>query len=417
MNLFLEKVDRLKRGSRRAQEQGSLVRSMWWVVCRFPLILVNLIFATNRSDSTPFTLYPSPYTATAESRSTTNLLFSLPLLRSLFITLIITTLTFLPSPPAHAHALQPAYLNIIQRSGNQYEVSWKVPFAGESSVVPLSEEPELPDYCEEVTTRAGYQTTAAMLTRWTVNCGEDGLYGATVHIKGLESALNDVLFRLETADGETYSSVLRAATPSYAVPARGTRPEIAWSYLTLGIGHILSGYDHLLFVLGLVLIVKNRFLLFKTITAFTVAHSITLGAATLGFVNVSQTPTEAVIALSILFLAGELAHGRRGKPGLTERYPWLVALTFGLLHGLGFAGALTSVGLPQSDIPLALLLFNLGVEIGQLIFVFSVLAIMALLKRLRPQWPDWSGWLAPYAIGSLSAFWMIDRIAGFWEVG
>jgi hydrogenase/urease accessory protein HupE len=420
MNLFLEKVDRLKRGSRRAQEQGSLwsvVRSMWWVVCRFPLILVNLIFATNRSDSTPFTLYPSPYTATAESRSTTNLLFSLPPLRSLFITLIITTLTFLPSPPAHAHALQPAYLNIIQRSGNQYEVSWKVPFAGESSVVPLSEEPELPDYCEEVTTRAGYQTTAAMLTRWTVNCGEDGLYGATVHIKGLESALNDVLFRLETADGETYSSVLRAATPSYAVPARGTRPEIAWSYLTLGIGHILSGYDHLLFVLGLVLIVKNRFLLFKTITAFTVAHSITLGAATLGFVNVSQTPTEAVIALSILFLAGELAHGRRGKPGLTERYPWLVALTFGLLHGLGFAGALTSVGLPQSDIPLALLLFNLGVEIGQLMFVFSVLAIMALLKRLRSQWPDWSGWLAPYAIGSLSAFWMIDRIAGFWEVG
>jgi hypothetical protein len=124
-----------------------------------------------------------------------------------------------------------------------------------------------------------------------------------------------------------------------------------------------------------------------------------------------------VIALSILFLAGELAHGRRGKPGLTERFPWLVALTFGLLHGLGFAGALTSVGLPQSDIPLALLLFNIGVEIGQLMFVFTVLAIIAILKRVRPQWPDWSGWLAPYAIGSLSAFWMIDRIAGFWEVG
>jgi hydrogenase/urease accessory protein HupE len=353
---------------------------------------------------TPDTRYPTPDTR-----------YPIP---GILLTLLLTLfLTFFPTPPAYAHALQPAYLNIIQRSGNQFEVSWKVPYAGESSVVPLSEEPELPEYCEEVTSRAGYQTTAAMLTRWTVNCGYEGLYGATIHIKGLEAALNDVLFRLETADGETYSSVLRAANPSFPVPAKGTRPQIAWSYLTLGIGHILSGYDHLLFVLGLVLIVKNRFLLFKTITAFTVAHSITLGAATLGFVNVSQTPTEAVIALSILFLAGELAHGRRGKPGLTERFPWLVALTFGLLHGLGFAGALTSVGLPQSDIPLALLLFNIGVEIGQLMFVFTVLAIIAILMRVRPQWPDWSGWLAPYAIGSLSAFWMIDRIAGFWEVG
>ncbi len=333
------------------------------------------------------------------------------------IALLMTLLLWLPAPLAHAHALQPAYLNIIQRSGNQYEVSWKVPFAGEGSIVPLSEEPEFPDICEEVTTRASYQSPASLLKRWTVNCGSAGLYGQTVHIKELEAALNDVLFRLETTEGETYSSALRASNPSYAVPAKGSRPEIAWSYLRLGIGHILSGYDHLLFVLGLVLIVQNRWLLFKTITAFTVAHSITLGAATLGFVNISQTPTEAVIALSILFLAGELAHGRRGKPGLTERYPWMVALTFGLLHGLGFAGALTSVGLPQADIPLALLLFNVGVEIGQVMFVLVVLVIITLLERVRPQWPEWSGWLAPYAIGSLSAFWCIERVAAFWELG
>ncbi len=334
-----------------------------------------------------------------------------------FLPIILAFCLCLLSTPAQAHALQPAYLNIIQRSGSQYEVSWKVPFAGEGSVVPLGEEPEFPEACQEVTSRAVYPSPAAILTRWTLSCGVDGLYGQTIHIKGLEAALNDVLFRLQTAAGETYSSVLRAANPSYSVPAKGSRPQIAWSYLRLGIGHILSGYDHLLFVLGLVLIVKQRWLLFKTITAFTVAHSITLGAATLGVVNVSQTPTEAVIALSILFLAGELAHGRRGKTGLTERYPWLVALTFGLLHGLGFAGALTAVGLPQTDIPLALLLFNLGVEIGQLMFVFAVLAIMVGLKRIRPEWPAWSGWLAPYAIGSLSAFWCIERVSAFWEVG
>ena len=333
------------------------------------------------------------------------------------LTLFLALLFWLPTPPAHAHALQPAYLNIIQRSGNQYEVSWKVPFAGESAVAPLSEEPEFPEQCADVASRAVYQSPAALLKRWTIRCGEAGLYGQTINIKGLEAALNDVLFRLETADGETYSAVLRATNPSYAIPAKGSRPEIAWSYLKLGIGHILSGYDHLLFVLGLVLIVRNRWLLFKTITAFTIAHSITLGAATLGFVHVSQTPTEAVIALSILFLAAELAHGRRGESGLTERYPWLVALTFGLLHGLGFAGALTAVGLPQADIPLALLLFNVGVETGQAMFVCVVLTIIALLQRARPQWPDWSGWLTPYAIGSLAAFWCIERVAAFWLVG
>lgn len=318
--------------------------------------------------------------------------------------------------PAQAHALQPAYLNILERTHGQFEVSWKVPFASEGSVVPLGEEPEFPPVCEDLTPQATYPSPAAVLKRWTISCGDAGLYGQTVRILGLDLALNDVLFRLETAEEETYSAVLRAGNSSYAVPAPGTRPQIAWSYLRLGIKHILTGYDHLLFVLGLVLIVKRRWVLVKTITAFTVAHSITLGAATLGVVTVSQTPTEAVIALSILFLAGELAHSRWGKPGLTERYPWLVALTFGLLHGLGFAGALTEVGLPHADIPLALLLFNLGVEIGQLSFVMVVLAGIALLKRLRSQWPGWTGWVAPYAIGSLAAFWCIERVAAFWQI-
>ena len=169
----------------------------------------------------------------------------------------------------------------------------------------------------------------------------------------------------------------------------------------------------MLFVLGLVLLVQRKGLLFKTITAFTVAHSITLGAATLEIVNIPQTPTEAVIALSILFLAGELAHRQRGKIGLTENYPWLVALIFGLLHGFGFAGALIEVGLPQAEIPLALLLFNLGVEIGQLLFISVVLTFLFSLEKIPLSFPDWTKWLAPYMICSLSAFWLINRINAF----
>ncbi|MGF1492116.1 MAG: HupE/UreJ family protein [Microcoleaceae cyanobacterium] len=188
--------------------------------------------------------------------------------------------------------------------------------------------------------------------------------------------------------------------------------------MKLGIAHIFSGIDHLLFVLGLVLIVGPSWRLVKTITAFTAAHSVTLGYATLGLVNVPQTPIEAVIALSILFLASELAHSRRGQPGLTEQYPWLVALIFGLLHGFGFAGALSEVGLPQQDIPPALLFFNVGVEMGQLAFVLGVLLLMALIQQLN--WvnqPRWWGWIPTYAIGTLASFWCIQRVVAFWGFG
>jgi len=323
---------------------------------------------------------------------------------------------WLPAGSAQAHALQPAYLNLHERSPGQYEVFWKVPFVGEGVNEPIDEQPEIPATCQPLTSPMVYLQGGGILARWTVDCGEAGLYDQTIPIRGLEASLNDVLFRLETLSGETYSAVLRPDHPAYTVPPRGSHSQIAWSYLQLGVQHILSGYDHLLFVLGLVLIVGHRWALFKTITAFTLAHSITLGAATLGIVNIPQTPVEAVIALSILFLAVELAHRRQGRSGLTERYPWLVALTFGLLHGLGFAGALTAVGLPRSDIPLALLLFNLGVELGQIAFVAGVLAGIALLQKLRSPYPDWVSGIAPYAIGSWSAFWCFQRVAAFWTI-
>jgi hydrogenase/urease accessory protein HupE len=187
--------------------------------------------------------------------------------------------------------------------------------------------------------------------------------------------------------------------------------QVARAYTSLGVEHILGGIDHLLFVLGLLLIVRSRWLLVKAITAFTVAHSVTLGAATLGWVHVPQPPVEAVIALSILFLASELAKQRHGHAGLIEHYPWIVAFTFGLLHGFGFAGALREVGLPENEIPLALLTFNVGVEIGQLLFVGTVLLALAALRRLFLRVPAWIHATPAYGIGTMAAFWWLQRMA------
>jgi hydrogenase/urease accessory protein HupE len=179
----------------------------------------------------------------------------------------------------------------------------------------------------------------------------------------------------------------------------------------LGIEHILLGFDHLLFVLALLILVPNMHMLLWTVTSFTLAHSLTLAAATLGLVHVPQQPVEAVIALSILFVAMEIVHWRQGRPGITRRMPWLVAFTFGLLHGFGFAGALSDIGLPEHAIPLSLLFFNLGVEAGQLMFIAAVLLAWAVLGRIN--WPQWAWRVPVYMIGSLAAFWTLERIIGF----
>jgi hypothetical protein len=197
------------------------------------------------------------------------------------------------------------------------------------------------------------------------------------------------------------------------VPERATKWTVAASYWKIGTIHILEGYDHLLFVLALLLIIPNLWMLFKTITAFTLAHSVSLALATLGVVNMPGAPTEAVIALSILFLAVEIVHSREGRVTFTEKYPWAVALAFGLVHGLGFAGALAEVGLPEREIPLALLMFNVGVETGQILFVCAVLLLIALLRRVPVRWPAGSWRLMPYAIGCTAAFWTVQRIGSF----
>jgi hydrogenase/urease accessory protein HupE len=236
----------------------------------------------------------------------------------------------------------------------------------------------------------------------------------TIVIEGLSATQTDTLLRIQLMNGSMHTTVLRPDSPSFLIPEKASKSKLAGSYLLLGIEHILGGFDHLLFVLGLLLIVRSPLLLIKTITSFTLAHSVTLAMAALGFVHMPQAPVEAVIALSILFLATELSKQHRGETGLTTKAPWLVALCFGLLHGFGFAGALTEVGLPQTDIPLALLFFNVGVEVGQLMFVAAVLLVRWLVQMMKLRWPVWIEQIPAYAIGSLAAFWFIQRTASFW---
>jgi hydrogenase/urease accessory protein HupE len=225
--------------------------------------------------------------------------------------------------------------------------------------------------------------------------------------------MTDTLIRAEFADGTTWTQRLTPAHPETVIPVRESGPAVAIVYLKLGMEHILLGIDHLLFVLALVMLVSGARRLVATITAFTAAHSLTLAAATLGWIQVPQQPVEALIALSIVLVAGEIVHTRQGRPGITRHWPWLVAFIFGLLHGFGFAGALAEVGLPEGHIPLALLFFNVGVEFGQLLFIAAVLGTVALSRRARAPLPRGAELLAPYAIGSVAMFWVIQRVSSF----
>ena len=245
-----------------------------------------------------------------------------------------------------------------------------------------------------------------------------GLAGQTVTIEGLSATSTDVLVRIESLGGAVQTERLAPTRIAFVVQATPGAGEVAVTYLRLGVEHILFGFDHLLFVLALIILVGDWRRVALTVTAFTVAHSITLAAATLGFVRVPEPPVEAAIALSIVLVAVEIVNARRGTPSLTARLPWLVAFAFGLLHGFGFAGALAEVGLPHHAIPIALLFFNLGVEIGQLAFVAVVLVAgfafrRAIAFRLEPaslqRVVNRLNVIAAYAIGTVAAYWLIER--------
>jgi hydrogenase/urease accessory protein HupE len=259
----------------------------------------------------------------------------------------------------------------------------------------------------------------AVTERWTVKCAH-GLSGGTIHIAGLTATMTDVLARLERLDGTAQVTRLTPSAPSFLVAAPAGAMGVARTYTVLGVEHILSGIDHLLFVLALIIITRGGWTLVKTVTAFTVSHSITLSLAALGYVHVPQRPVEAAIALSIVFVAAEIVRGRQGHVGITARAPWIVALTFGLMHGLGFAGGLSEAGLPDGHIPTALLFFSIGVETGHFLFIGVVLSLIALghriASRLTPISHQRSAWirlLPPYAIGSVAMFWVIQRLAAF----
>ncbi len=311
--------------------------------------------------------------------------------------------------PAQAHEVRPAYLELHEEGNGEFRVLWKTPMRGElrlSLAVEFSGQTASPN---EVTTRL---TGDAAVQTWRLRAIEP-LRGQSLRIAGLEATMTDALVRAEFNDGTRWIQRLTPAHPSAMIPRQETRAAVAGVYLKLGMEHILLGIDHLLFVLALLLITRGGWKLVKTVTAFTVAHSLTLGLAALGFVLVPQLPVEAVIALSIVFVAAEILRARDGQQGIAVSAPWIVAFTFGLLHGFGFAGALNEIGLPQAHIPQALLFFNLGVEIGQLLFVAAVLALVALGRRVKRSPPPWAGLVPPYAIGSVAMFWVIQRVAAF----
>lgn len=322
----------------------------------------------------------------------------------------IIFLFLLFAAPAIAHEMRPAYLELRETKAETYDVLWKVPGRGEDLRLGLYV--EFPADCQNLTEPRGTMVNHALAERWSVRRA-GGLTGGTIHIAGLSATMTDVLVRLDRLDGTSQVTRLTPAAPSFVVEAAPRALEIAKTFTLLGVEHILTGIDHLLFVLALLLITGGGWKLVKTVTAFTVSHSLTLTAATLGWMHIPPPPVEAVIALSIVFVAAEIVRQQRGVEGITARAPWIVAFSFGLMHGLGFAGALGEAGLPAAHIPTALLFFSLGVETGHLLFVAAVLGFIAIVRRLRFPLPRWIELAPPYVIGSVAMFWTIERIAAF----
>ncbi len=312
-----------------------------------------------------------------------------PLVALLLALLLVPSL----ASDGRAHQVDMAMLSVKEMQPGQFLVRWTMtPFG-----MRTAPSPAFPEHCTVDLPR--------------LDCGEKGLTGR-LSFEGLGTQQSASVVRVTWLDGSVSAYTLTAAQPVARIAARpGAWTEIATAYISIGFDHILLGVDHLLFVLALVWIVRSHWMLTKTITAFTVAHSLSLAAATLGWIGVPESAVNAAIALSIVFIAVEMIKIRRGQTTLTARQPWLVAFAFGLLHGFGFADALTNMGLPEASLPTALLFFNIGVEIGQLAFVALVVIMRWAYRRMRVQWPRWGEPIPAYAIGSIAAFWFFDRLS------
>ena len=310
-------------------------------------------------------------------------------------------------PAAQAHEVRPAYLELKETATSQFSVLWRTPvLAGMRLPIVL----QMPGGVRNLKDPVVQELTDSLIERRSIDAGPNGLSGKRIEFPGLQLTITDVLVRVEMLDGRNWTSIVRPSQPWVELAGSQTWLGVACTYIVQGIRHILFGADHLLFVLGLLLIVADRWMLLKTVTAFTVAHSITLAVATLGYAEMPVLPLNAMIALSILFLGPEIVRSWRSETSFTIRHPWVVAFAFGLLHGFGFASALTGAGLPRADLPLALVSFNVGAELGQLGFIALVLALERSFSILEVRWPRWAQALPGYTVGSLGAFWTVQRL-------
>jgi len=310
---------------------------------------------------------------------------------------------------ALSHPLAPSLLELREQDGGRVEVRWKT-----SAYRPTGSriEPRLPDWCKPAGEPRWSDAATYREVRFTLECGARGLRDAVIGVSDLDVSRTLALVRIELADGRLVRALLDGTRSSMTIPERESRVDVALGYLELGVEHLLTGLDHLLFVLGLCLLVGERRALLWTITAFTVGHSVTLTLATFDLVRFPQSVAETAIAFSIVLLAAEILREDDGgvpERSLIRRRPWAMAFGFGLLHGLGFAGALAEVGLPQAEIPLALFAFNVGIEVGQLGFVAVLLVAARLARPLIARLPAHAVRLPAYAMGSLAAFWFFSR--------
>ncbi len=323
------------------------------------------------------------------------------MLRALLLLLSVSLI----ATAARADDMRPGYLEVRETAPLNYAINWKAPVKVGKVV------PTFPDDCQPSTEPRRSFDGAALLVRWEIMCRRS-LAGRMVSLAGLDRTAGDALLRYQALSGEIQAARLTPASPAAVIVTKPPRSQVARTYFVTGVEHILMGYDHLLFVLCLVLLLNGAWRVLATVTAFTVAHSLTLIATTLELISVPRVPVEAAIALSIVFLAVEIVKRDPDQPRLSERIPWVIAFLFGLLHGFGFAGALAEIGLPQGEVPTALLAFNLGVEAGQLMIVAVAIAVLALLRRINAAWLRPAQIAMSYTIGSVAAMWLMERILG-----